>query len=73
MRDKDDSWENPYWVGWADNGKRIEVDVDGVVKAGCLHIADTDYTDGEEIPVFRVRFDDGTDAPFVAFGRWRFA
>ncbi len=67
-------WTTTDWPGWRDSGRRVEVELeDGRTVQGELFVADF-FPDGEgdEVPVFEVRCDDGTEHGFAANRRWRF-
>jgi len=70
---KNDEWDNPYWLGWGDIGRRVEVEVDGVVVFGELVSNDSYYDEeDEEIPLFTVVLDDDREVEFNSLGKWRF-
>lgn len=67
-------WTTTDWPDWKDDGRRVEVEPeDGRTVQGELFVADF-FADGEgdEIPIFEVRTDDGAEHGFAANKRWRF-
>lgn len=68
------SWENPYWLSWQDDGKAVQVEIEGSVLGGHLHVHDTFYgEEGEEFPMFNVVLDTGEELPFSNDFKWRYA
>lgn len=57
---------------WKDSGRRVEVQSqDGSVHQGVLEIVD--QTPGpDEVPIFEVVADDGSDLSIYSAKRWRF-
>lgn len=67
-------WTTTEWPDWTDAGRRVEVDLeDGRTVQGELFVADFFPDDqGDEVPMFQVRSDDGKAHEFAANKRWRF-
>lgn len=76
---KDENWasDNEPLPDHHDEGKRVRVlecPIDGGrLLEGELELVDWFFTGEDEIPILRVRLDDGATASLVAAVRWRYA
>lgn len=61
-----------HWPDWKDAGKRVRIDCDGKVIEGVLYVDDFFFDGEDEVPMFRVRLDDGSSVSFADNVGWSF-